>query len=136
MSDLPRIAGIAAGGAAGTLCRYYVAAWMLARYGGAFPYGTLTVNLVGSLLLGVLFGVGSASTWIGPTLMLALTTGFMGGFTTYSTFSLDLFKQLQAGSYGAAAAYLALTLGAGLAGTAGGYYAAISWFATDSGASR
>ena len=118
---MARLAWIALGGAAGTLCRYWLAGWMVARLGPAFPYGTLAVNLLGSLLLGVLAGVGATSDRIGPTLMLALSTGFMGGFTTFSTFSLDALKLLQAGQPGLAAAYIGGTLAGGLFGVWVGY---------------
>jgi CrcB protein len=118
---MPRILWIALGGAAGTAARYYVSAWMLQSLGPAFPYGTLTVNFVGSFLLGLLFAVGTSSEVIGPTAMLALTTGVLGGFTTYSTFSLDTFKLLQSAAWSLAAAYVAITVLGCLLGTAAGF---------------
>jgi len=118
---MPNIAWIVLGGAAGTGARYLVSEWMVHALGAGFPYGTLTVNLVGSFLIGLLFAIGASSTVIGPTTMLALTTGFLGGFTTYSTFSLETFKYAQGGAWGAAAAYVAVTLATCLAGTAIGF---------------
>jgi CrcB protein len=118
---MSKLAWIALGGAAGTVCRYLVSAWLLAALGAAFPYGTLAVNLLGSFLLGVLYGVGSTSDRIGSTLMLALSTGFMGGFTTFSTFSLDTLKLVQGGQLGVAAAYVGGTLVGGLVGVWLGY---------------
>ncbi|MEQ1568970.1 MAG: fluoride efflux transporter CrcB [Myxococcota bacterium] len=118
---MPVVVWIALGGAAGTVARYYVSAAMVRLVGPALPAGTFTVNLVGSFLLGVLFAIGSGSDRIGPTVMLALSTGFMGGFTTYSTFSLETFKLAQAGEWGAAAGYVGLTVVSAFAGTAAGY---------------
>lgn len=117
---MPQIVWIALGGAAGTIARHLVGQWLLSAMGPSFPYGTLAVNLVGSTLLGLLYALSSTSL-LGPTTMLALTTGFMGGFTTYSTFSLDTFKLAQAGAWPVAAAYVAVTLLGGFAGTAAGY---------------
>jgi CrcB protein len=120
---MPNIVWIAVGGAAGTCARFYVSAWMLAYLGPAFPYGTLSVNLAGSFLLGVLFAIGSSSgsELIGPTVMLALTTGFMGGFTTFSTFSLDTFKFLQSAAWGTGVAYVAITVLGCVVGTGAGF---------------
>lgn len=109
------IVWLALGGAAGTLARYAVATALAAWLGAAFPYGTLAVNLVGAFALGAL-----ASSSAGPTLTLTLGTGFLGGFTTYSTFSLDTVKLLQGGHYGLAATYVGITLVGGLLGTAAG----------------
>lgn len=118
---MPGIVWIALGGAAGTVCRYYVSVSLL-QAAPTWPFaGTLTVNLIGSFLLGLLFAIGSSSTWIGPTAMLALTAGFLGGFTTYSTFSLDTFKLLQSGSWAFGAGYVSVTLLGGLLGTGAGY---------------
>lgn len=118
---MPKIAWIALGGAAGTCCRYYVATWMLQTV-PAYPFGgTLTVNLIGSFLLGLLFAIGTSSDLIGPTTMLALTTGFMGGFTTYSTFSLDTFKLLRGGSTAVGVGYVSITVLGSLLGTAAGF---------------
>ena len=80
---------ICLGGAAGTGARYLLSGWTLAAFGVAFPWGTLSVNVIGSFLLGLLMPVGVATPLLSPTLRLALTTGVMGGFTTYSTFNSE-----------------------------------------------
>jgi len=103
---------------------------MVDALGPAFPYGTFTVNLVGSFLIGLLFAIGPSSPWIGPTTMLALTTGFLGGFTTYSTFSLETFKYLQASAWSSAAAYVAITVLGCLAGTVAGFWVGQRLFAS------
>lgn len=106
------------GGACGSGLRFAVTSWTLARYGSAFPYGTLLVNVVGSLLLGCIFQVSRSATWLGPTLQFALGTGVMGGLTTYSTFNLELVRYMQEGQvrmalvYGVATIVTCLSAGA------------------------
>lgn len=93
---------IAAGGALGALLRYWTSTTVYTRLGTGFPYGTLTVNVVGSLLIGFL------SVWLmermvaGPALRGFLLIGVLGAFTTFSTFSLETLNLLEAGSLGKA----------------------------------
>jgi fluoride exporter len=93
---------ICLGGAAGTGARYLVSGWTLRAFGTAFPYGTLSVNLIGSLLLGLVMYLGLETSSLTPTLRLTLATGVMGGFTTYSTFSYETMRSLQDGAWAAA----------------------------------
>jgi len=110
------------GGAVGSGARYLVTTWSLERYGPAFPYGTLAVNVVGSFVLALLFQLSKSATWLGPGLQVGLGAGFLGGFTTYSTFNLELFRYLQDGQSRMAAVYGGLTLvGALAAGFVGMY---------------
>lgn len=101
---------ICLGGAVGTGARYLVATWALATFGSQFPVGTLLVNLVGSFLLALLVTLGVESSAMSPTLRLALTTGVMGGFTTYSTFSFETLRCLQEGAWGTALANVLATV--------------------------
>ena len=121
---MTRFLWICAGGAAGTGARYLLSGWALAALGPAFPWGTLAVNLLGSFLLGLLMQVGVATPLLSPTLRLALTTGVMGGFTTYSTFNYETIRYVQDGSWPVALANVTATfvgcLAAGLAGVAAG----------------
>ena len=111
---------ICLGGAAGTGARYWLSGWVQRHAGAAFPAGTLAVNVIGSFLLGVLMEVGVSGGMLGPTLRLSLTTGVMGGFTTYSTFNYETIEYLREGAWLLAGANVAATvivcLGAGLAG--------------------
>ena len=110
---------ICLGGAAGTAARYLLTGW-LARVAGAFPLGTLTVNLLGSFLIALILHVSMTTELIGPTLRLALTTGVMGGFTTYSAFNYETTRLFQDGAGGMAALNLGATiLGCLLAGLLG-----------------
>ena len=87
------IAGI--GGFAGTCLRFLTG--KLAHYlcPSSFPWGTFAVNVAGCLLIGLLFGLAERTNWITSSMSLLLITGFCGGFTTFSTFSDDLFLLLQ-----------------------------------------
>ena len=101
---------IAGGGAAGALARYAVSGPILGKLGGRFPWGILAVNLVGSFLLGVLLPVGLRGTALGPTATIALSVGLLGGFTTYSSFSVETLALLQRGAFAAALGNVAGTL--------------------------
>jgi fluoride exporter len=109
-------------GACGTWTRYLVGVWAGRAFGTAFPYGTLAVNVLGCFLIAAVMEVALSTTLIPPTTRLVLTTGFMGGLTTYSSFNYETTKLLRDGAWGAGAANFALTtvacLAAGLAGLA------------------
>jgi fluoride exporter len=82
-------------GAFGTGTRYAVGLWAGRALGTAFPYGTLIVNVLGCFLIAAISHVALSTTLISPTLRLTLTTGFMGGLTTYSSFNLETTRLLQ-----------------------------------------
>jgi CrcB protein len=103
MLRLTRFIWICLGGALGSGARYLVSVGTLRLLGPAFPWGTLAVNAVGSFLLGTIMHLGLTTQWLSPTLRLALTTGMLGGFTTYSTFNYETLQYLREG-----AAFLAL----------------------------
>ena len=111
---------VCAGGALGSGARYLVGTWTGAAWGTAFPWGTLTVNLVGSFLIGVVMYLGLQVGAIGPDLRIFLAVGVLGGFTTYSSFNHETLALAQRGQWGLATAYVAATvLGAWVAGLAG-----------------
>lgn len=101
---MERLLWVCLGSAAGGGARYLMAGWVLRALGPAFAWGTLSVNLLGSFLIGGLMYAGVEAEVISPTVRLALTTGVMGGFTTFSTFSYETMKYLQDGAWGLAAA--------------------------------
>ncbi len=106
---MTRFALICLGGAVGTGARYLLGG-VVARWAGPeFPYGTLLINVLGSFLIGVVQQVGLTSLLIPDTLRLVLAVGVMGGFTTYSSFSYETIRLLEAGSWLAASVYVALT---------------------------
>ncbi len=121
---MARFLWICLGGAAGTGARYLLSGWLLRAAGPGFPWGTLAVNVIGSFLLGLIMQVSLTTGLISPTLRLGLTTGVMGGFTTYSTFNYETLQYLQQNEWLAAfanvAATLLLCLAAGALGVLGG----------------
>lgn len=85
--------------AAGGLSRYYLSGWVYVLLGRSFPYGTLAVNIIGAYLIGLIMELALRSTAIPETLRLGLTVGFLGGLTTFSTFSYETFKLLEDGQF-------------------------------------
>jgi CrcB protein len=119
---MSRFLWICLGGAVGTGARYLASTWALATLGPGFPYGTLFVNAVGSFLLGAIMHVGLSTALFSPSLRLVLTTGVMGGFTTYSTFNYETMQYVREGALGLAGlnvvGTLVLCLVAGFLGVA------------------
>lgn len=112
---------IAAGGAVGAVMRHSVNQISLHLLGAGFPWGTMTVNIAGSLALGLLAGAFASFGDVSQTMRLFLTVGVMGGFTTFSAFSLDAVLMLQKGQMAEACFYILASvilslaaLGAGL----------------------
>ena len=90
---------IAAGGACGALLRFWVTQGAHALLGRGFPYGTLIVNVAGSVAIGVLYVALSERHGIAPEWRSAIATGFLGAFTTFSTFSLDTLLLVHQGDH-------------------------------------
>ncbi|MBN1448477.1 MAG: fluoride efflux transporter CrcB [Bacteroidetes bacterium] len=96
------ILAVGAGGGIGAALRYLASGVVYRWTGEGFPYGTLAVNILGSLFLGFIVQVAESRTGPGPVMKMFLTVGLCGGFTTFSTFSLETWKLLTEGSYLAA----------------------------------
>jgi CrcB protein len=124
LATVPPLLLVALGGAFGSCLRYLVGRWALVAFGPGLPFGTWSVNIAGGFAMGLLAG------WVGrldsgsAELRLLLGVGVLGGFTTFSAFSLDLFTMINRNEIGLAAAYavssvagsvLALMTGAWLA---------------------
>jgi len=99
------VIAIALGGAVGAVARHYVGAQMLRLLGDGFPWGTLTVNVVGSFAMGALVEIMALRWNVGPELRAFMTVGILGAFTTFSTFSLDFAVLTERGALGLAAVY-------------------------------
>lgn len=100
------IAAVAIGGAIGSVARYLVAIGSGKLFGMTFPWGTLIINITGSFLIGAFAGL-FATKWDLPQAMrVFLTVGICGGYTTFSTFSLDAFYLMERGELLASAAYM------------------------------
>lgn len=104
-----RLLWICLAGALGTGARYLIGLWAAQRFGPAFPYGTLIVNVLGCFLIAVILQSALSSATFSPTLRLALTTGFMGGLTTYSSFAYETTALFRGGSSTAALANFGVT---------------------------
>lgn len=101
---------VAAGGAAGATARYAASFWIQGWAGGGFPWATLAINAVGSLLMGMLVEGFALIADPGAIIRGFLTVGVLGAFTTFSTFSLEVVSLAQRGEAMAAAAYVAASL--------------------------
>ncbi|KGE00632.1 MULTISPECIES: fluoride efflux transporter CrcB [Rhizobium/Agrobacterium group] len=111
---------VALGGAIGSVCRYLVGIWALRQFGPAFPWGTLTVNVVGSFAIGFMAELIMRRFDMSTDLRLFIITGILGGFTTFSAFSLDVISLLERGATVAGAAYLVASVAISLGAVFGG----------------
>jgi fluoride exporter len=100
-------------GGLGSGSRYLLGRWALSAFGAAFPYGPLIVNLAGCFALGVVVQLASTGVF-SPEVRTAIAVGFLGGFTTYSSFNQDTIALFSSGAVGAAAGNIAITLAGGL----------------------
>lgn len=111
---------VAVGGAIGSLLRYYVGQWALRLMGPAFPWGTLAVNVVGCFVIGVFAELIARKFNASVELRLLLITGFLGGFTTFSAFSLDAISLFERGEAVAGGIYIAASAGLSMAAVIAG----------------
>lgn len=115
---------VCAGGAIGSGVRHLVNVGAYRYIGTAYPWGTLTVNIVGSFLMGVVMETVMLRYSDSVELRAMLATGFLGGFTTFSTFSLDFFHLMQRGETGAALLYAAVSVMVSILAVYAGFAAA------------
>lgn len=86
---------VAVGGAIGSVSRYLVSNWMVARFGSEFPLGTLLVNIIGCFIIGLFMAMSSERLSMSPYWRLLIAVGFLGGLTTFSSFSYETLRLLQ-----------------------------------------
>ncbi|MEY8347653.1 fluoride efflux transporter CrcB [Bacillus cereus] len=108
---------VAIGGFFGAIARFFISNVMKEKYGNLFPYGTLFVNVLGSCLLGFLYGAKVSSTWL-----LLCGTGFMGAFTTFSTCKLEIVQLVHKREGQKAILYLIISYMLGISFACFGYY--------------
>ncbi|GLK75175.1 putative fluoride ion transporter CrcB [Methylopila jiangsuensis] len=111
---------VAFGGALGSVARHGVNVASARLFGSGFPFGTLTVNVAGGLAMGLLAGLFALKTGASQNLRLFLMTGVLGGFTTFSAFSLDAMTLWERGEGGLAAVYVAASVGLSIGAVAAG----------------
>ena len=120
---------VALGSALGGLARYWVGAWVQAVAGAAFPWGTLLINVVGSFVIGLVAAGIAERGWAVPAVDLRafVMVGVCGGFTTFSSFSLQTLELLNAGRVAAALAYIGGSVVLCLVATGGGIVLGRGW---------
>ena len=125
---------VALGSALGGVARFLMVPWAQRFFTSGFPGGTLVVNVLGSLVIGLVIRLAGDPTVISPETRVFLTVGFLGGFTTFSAFSIENLELLQSGQYGRAALYITSSLILSVGASALGWLAGGSVFALRRGA--
>jgi CrcB protein len=123
-NNMEQLAAIAAGGALGAVLRYWTSTAVHSRLGTAFPYGTLTVNILGSLLMGFLYIWLTDRLASGPAVRAFLVIGLLGAFTTFSTFSMETLNLVESGHPGKALANAIISVSVCFVAAAAGVLAA------------
>src|ERR1700750_2922532 len=100
------VAMVAFGGALGSVLRYAVAGWVQPAWWPGFPFGIFVVNVTGGLVMGLITALAALQLNLTPEMRAFLTTGILGGYTTFSTFSLDSAMLIERGAYTQAGAYV------------------------------
>ncbi len=113
---------IALGGGLGAVSRHFLNGWVARLLGGDFPWGILVINVLGSLMMGVLVEWMALRGTVSNELRAFLTVGILGGFTTFSSFSLDTWLLIERGQTVSAFAYVALSVGLAIAALAAGLH--------------
>ncbi|HEY8409984.1 MAG TPA: fluoride efflux transporter CrcB [Pyrinomonadaceae bacterium] len=93
---------VALAGMLGTLLRYWLSGFVARQYGETFPWGTMAVNLIGCFLAGAVFYLTQERFLVSPVLRTIILIGFLGGFTTFSSYGLQTFTLLRDGEFGLA----------------------------------
>lgn len=107
---MDRILAIGLGGAVGSVLRYWMSTWVYSLLGRAFPYGTLAVNVLGCLLMGFLFVLFIDRLSDNTLLRAGLLIGVLGGFTTFSAFSMETFNLVEQGEHAKALVNMAVSV--------------------------
>ncbi len=106
----------------GTISRYLLGQMIFKAGSGTFPYSTLFVNLIGCLLIGLIYGLVEKGSMLSTQTRIVLASGFCGGFTTFSAFSAESFQMIREGFYTHFALYAGLSILLGIAATFAGFF--------------
>jgi CrcB protein len=112
---------VAIGSGIGGVVRLLLGNFIQQRAGSSFPLGTLVINITGSFILGFVIRYALATPSVTPEMRALLTTGFCGGYTTFSTYSFETATLIEDGRYERASLYILLSVGVALLGTFGGF---------------
>jgi fluoride exporter len=117
VDSLTNLLCVAIGGGIGSVTRYLTSVWAAEKFGADFPYGTLAVNVAGCFIIGLFMVFATEKYLVSPHWRLLVTSGFLGGLTTFSSFSYETLILFQDGSWQSAATNLMLNLITGLLAT-------------------
>lgn len=117
---MQNILAVGLGGFIGSVLRYLISKGSSNVFDGQFAYGTLIVNVIGGILIGFILELTTFTDFISPNMKLFLTTGIMGGLTTFSTFSYETIAFFTSGNYFLASINIVLNLSLSLLGVVGG----------------
>ncbi|MBS1803171.1 MAG: fluoride efflux transporter CrcB [Cyanobacteria bacterium SZAS LIN-2] len=113
---------IALGGALGSIARYGIGSWVASRLGIRFPYGTLIVNITACVIIGFTMSYLGRHSDISPAMRFLIPVGFIGAYSTFSTYEWETLIELREGAFGIAALYAIGSFAAGLGATWGGSF--------------
>ena len=111
-----RLLAVTAGGGIGSLVRYLIGTAIMQRFAGRFPLGTFVINITGSFLIGLLMTLFTEKFAPHPNLRLLLVVGFLGGYTTFSSFEYETFQSVRSGGHWLALGYVLSSVILGYAG--------------------
>jgi fluoride exporter len=122
-SNLLKYLMVGIGGCLGSILRFWVGSYIGSRMGSRFPYGTLVVNITGSFLVGLVFALLTAKTQWSPNWRYLIPIGFIGGYTTFSSFEYETLRTMQDGQVGLGLLYVATSVIVGFIAVWGGMVA-------------
>jgi fluoride exporter len=114
---------VGVGGCLGSILRFWLGSYIGSKMGTRFPYGTLVINVTGSFLIGFVFAFLATRTHWSPNLIYLVPIGFIGGYTTFSSFEFETFRTIQDGQIGLGLLYVATSVFVGFIAVWGGIMA-------------
>jgi CrcB protein len=121
--DLLKYVMVGIGGGLGSILRFWLGSYIGGRMGARFPYGTFTINVTGSFLIGFVFALLTAKTQWSPNWRYLVPIGFLGGYTTFSSFEYETLRTVQDGQLGVGLLYVVLSICVGFLAVWGGMIA-------------
>ncbi len=119
-SNLLKYVMVGVGGALGSILRFWLGSYIGSRMGTRFPYGTFVINVTGSFLVGFVFALLTARTQWSPNWRYLIPIGFIGGYTTFSSFEYETLRSIQDGQIGHGLLYVCLSVVVGFIAVWGG----------------